>query len=87
MVKCAWVYSCLCFSRGCSAKWEAVGQDTTLPIMVPGEEVPGAAARGEEEAIEASPPEVSPEVEGEALGVRECEAEAEVAARDVRIKI
>ena len=43
--------------------------------MVPGEEAHGAEVPGEEEAIEASPPEVSPEVEGEAFRVRECEAE------------
>ena len=84
-VNCVWASSCFCFSSGCSAKWEAVGQDTTLPIMVPGEEVHGEEVPGEEEAIEDFPPETSPPVEGEAFRVLECEVEAVVVAQVARI--
>ena len=59
--------------------------DTTLPIMVPGEEALGAELLGEEEPIEAFRPEVFPPVEGEAFGVRECEGAAVVVAQDARI--
>jgi len=53
--------------------------------MGPGEEVLGAEVPGEEEAIEAFPPEASPQVEGEAFRVLECEVEAVVVAQDALI--
>jgi hypothetical protein len=84
-VNCVWASSCFCSSYGCLAKWEAGEQDTTLPIMVPGEAVLGAAVPGEEEHIEAFHPEASPRVEAEAFRVHECEGEAAVAAQDARI--
>ena len=62
-----------------------MGQDTTLPIMVPGEEVHGAEVPGEEEAFEVFPPETSPQVEGEAFRVLEREGEAVVVAQDAPI--
>ena len=84
-VNCVWAFSCFYFSYGCSAKWEAGEQDTTLPIMVPGEEVLGAEVPGEEADIEAFLPEASPRVEAEAFRVHECEGEAAVAAQDALI--
>ena len=85
-VNCVWVLSCLCFSCGCSAKWEEEvgGEDNTLPIMVPGEAVLGVEVPGEAE-FEAFLPEASPRVEGEAFQVLECEGEAVVVAQDARI--
>src|SRR5687767_2947319 len=46
VVNCVWAYSYSCSSCGCLAKWEGVGQETTLPIQIPGEEVHGEAALG-----------------------------------------
>jgi hypothetical protein len=83
-VNCVWALSCLCFSCGCSAKWEEEGQDTTLPMQVRGEEVLGAEVPGEAEC-EAFPPEASPRVEVEAFRVLECEVEAVVVAQDALI--
>ena len=85
VVNYVWVSSCFCSSCGCSAKWEEGEQDTTLLIMVPGEEARGAAIPGEEEHIEAFHPEASPRVEVEAFRVLECEVEAEAVARDALI--
>jgi len=56
-----------------------VGIDFILPVQVPGEVV-----RGEED-LEAFAQEVSPQVEGEAVLVRECEVEAVAAAQDALI--
>ena len=77
-------FSCLCFSRGCSAKWEGAGQDTILPIQIPGEEVPGEEVLGEEVHGKAEL-EASHQVEAEAFRVLECEVEAVVVAQDARI--
>ena len=85
LANCAWDFSYSCFSRGCSAKWEAAEQDTILPTTVPGEAVLGAEVPGEEEVIEAFHPEASPQVEEEVFGVLECEEEAAVVAQDARI--
>jgi hypothetical protein len=78
-VNCVWASSCFYFSYGCSAKWEEVGPDTTLPIQVLGAGVPG------EVDLEAFPPAASPGVEAEAFRVHECEVEAEVVAQDALI--
>ena len=79
VVNCVWASFCFSFSFGCSAKWEAVGQDTTLLIMDRGEEVLGAEVPGEVD-FEAFPP-----VEVEAVQAHECEVEAEVVAQDALI--
>ena len=85
-VKCAWDSSCFYFFYGCSAKWEEGVPDTTLPTMVPGEEVLGAAVPGEAE-FEAFRPEASPRAEAEVFQVLECEVGAGVVAQDARINI
>ncbi|HEX6036155.1 MAG TPA: hypothetical protein VFY83_17075, partial [Anaerolineales bacterium] len=85
VVNYVWASSCFCSCYGCSAKWEAGGQDIILPIMVPGEEALGVELPGGEEPIEAFRPEAFPQVEEEAFGVRECEGVAEAVAQGARI--
>src|SRR5918993_4133120 len=78
-VNCVWVFSCFCFSSGCSTRWEVVGLDFILPARGTGEEVPG------EEGFRPFLPEASPRVEAEVFRVRACEVEAVVGAQDVPI--
>ena len=80
MVNSVWDFCYLYFSHGCSARWEELAGDTSLPIPIPGKLIPGeVAVLGVEAPGEGFPHEASHQVEAEAFRVRACEAVAEAA--------